>query len=63
MRKLLLDALDSAVQAHIAKMFNVLITDPTSEAALERFSKGIGDCLIAYERMKLVICKKCDGGS
>jgi len=62
MKKLMLDALDAALQAHIAKMFNVLITNPTSEEALERFSKGIGDCLVAYDRMKRVINIKCDGG-
>jgi hypothetical protein len=55
----MLDALDAAVQAHVAKLFNVLIIDP-NDSALQRFEIGIGNCLEAYDRLHNVICAKCE---
>lgn len=56
----MLDGLDAAVQAHVAKLFNVLITDPTNEDALRRFENGVANCLEVYDKMRAVICRRCD---
>jgi hypothetical protein len=60
MRKLMLDALDNAVQQHVIKLFNVLMADPENEHALERFGTGISNCMQAYDRVEKVICEKCE---
>ena len=51
-------ALHHAVTEHFCKLFGVLMTDPKSPAAFERFKNGLGNLFYAYHQVEDILAEQ-----